>query len=387
MRAPRQPGNSEIAAWFLAQHFAPHSALPSERMLGELLGLSRFQIRQGLAELAAQGLLEATRDGWRMSATDMLDFSRAIVVLTLKTVAPSPGEMTIANQSPRIWQGMETAAQAHGVRLVTVLATDFGPPFVRRLMRQRPLGVVFLHDVVESGMALPVVQAAWSAEIPCVALGDWIRPDEIDRWPADVVLSDHAGGIAALVHWLHARGVRRPWMVGWREQPPRPPSLWWNARLAGYAAACSALNLTVAPTVEPFGISKFSYDEESLIDQARILAGYILEPLESGADAFLMMNDGPALIIGRALQNLKKIFTHNVQTTGFDNCLTAFPATYLALCGKKPVATFDKDESANGVQIIELLLQRIAGRLPSVPQRVLVPGRVVECEPSKNGWL
>ena len=354
-------------------------------MLGELLGLSRFQVRQGLAELAARGKLEATRDGWRMSADELLDFARAIVVLTVKTVAPSPGEMTIANQSPRIWQGMETAAQAHGIRLVTVMATDLGPHFVRRLMRQRPLGLVFLHDVVEAGTALPLMQAAWSAEIPCVALGDWIRPDEIDRWPADVVMSDHAGGSAALVHWLYARGVRRPWLVGWREQPPRPPSLWWNARQAGYAAACSSLSLPVAPTIEPFGTSDFSYDEKSLIDQARILAGYILEPLELGADAFLMMNDGPALVIGRALQNLQRIFTHDVQITGFDNCLTAFPAAYLALCGKKPVATFDKDELANGVQIIELLLQRLAGRLPSVPQRVLVPGQVVECKPSVDG--
>ncbi len=379
--SPTDPG--ELAGWFTAQRFAPGAMLPSERTLGEALGLSRFQVRQGLAALERQGCIEAARDGWRMSGgTEEATLDGAVVVLAARSSAPRPGSATVPNQAPRIWQGMEAAAGRHGLRLVTVLSHDLDQGFLRRLVRQRPVGLICLHDVVQSGQALAAVQAAWSAEIACVAAGDWVRPDEVDRWPADLVDGDHAGGAAALVRWLHARGARRPWLVGWRQQPALAPCRWWAARQAGFAAACAESGLAAPPALDPYGNPQFTFDQAGLLDQARILAGFLLEPLQAGADAFLMHNDGPALIISAALRLLGHRAEREVLVTGFDNCADSLPPDFRRLCPGGPLATYDKDEASIGARLVEVLVQRRSGRLPPEPQRLIVPGRLVELPPS-----
>lgn len=188
--------------------------------------------------------------------------------------------------------------------------------------------------------------------------------------------------MAALVHWLHARGARRPWMVGWRQQPAMAPCRWWEARQTGFATACAGLGLAAPPVVDPLANPQFAFDQAGLLDQARILAGYLIEPLQAGADAFLMLNDGPALIIGAALRLLGRQANRDVLVTGFDNCVGSVPLEFQRLCPGGPLATFDKDEVAIGARLIEVLVQRRAGRLPPEPQRLVVPGRLVELPPS-----
>lgn len=377
---PPSGAESTILRWLAAQDFAPGTRLPSERDLGQALGLSRHQVRQTLISLERRGPIVRTKDGWWTCDQGDAELTGAVVVFAAHPAATLPDARPSWNYLSRIWEGMTVAAARHGIRLMTILSGDVDPGLVRRLAKQRPLGVVCLGDAVRQGQALALAKALWSAEIPVVAMGDWIRPHELDQWPADLVLGGHAHGMHQQLAWLHARGARRPWLIGCREIQPVPPALWWQTRQDAFRASCHDLSLTVPPPCAPLVDPAFDYTLEGFAEQARITAGYLIAPLAAGADAFLCANDPEAFRLRLALTLLGHPPAHDHLLAGFDNNHALIDIHVSTWCGGGPQITYDKDDAAMGRKLIELLILRHQHLLPAAPQRVTIEGRLIDLQ-------
>lgn len=374
-------GESDVREWFAAQAFSAGAKLPSERELVTLLTQSRHQVKQAFSALERQGLIERRDGGWWMRGGEAADLTDALVVFAAQSPAPMPGTIPMPNQMSRIWKGMAIAAERHGVRLTTLLAPEVNPGVLKTLSEQRPLGVVCLGDSVISGQALLLARAAWSAEIPVVAMGDWVQPADLNQWPADLVFTSHAQGTRDVVHWLYAQGVRQPYLLGIRTLGGTAPSMWWNERQAGFAAACSELGLSVSPPCIALEDPEFDYGQHGLDEQARIFSGYLIAPLAAGADAFLCVNDLPAFSMAKALRLLGRKPNRDVLLAGFDNNQLVVSRDFWTMAGGGPLVTYDKKDVAMGEALIDLLMQRRRHTLPSIPQRVTLPGQLIELDP------
>jgi DNA-binding LacI/PurR family transcriptional regulator len=281
----------------------------------------------------------------------------------------------------RVWRGLALAAERLGVRLTTLLAPEVTPGIIKKLSQQRPLGVICLSDSVASGQALVLARAAWSAEIPVVAMGDWVQPQELNLWPADLIFTSHAQGTRDLVHWLHAKGARKPWLLGLRTVSNSFSTIWRAERQAGFKTACTELGLPIPPHCMPLEDPHFRYVRESLYEQARIFAGYLIDPLAEGADAFLCANDVPAFSMAKALHLLGRIPNRDVLLAGFDNNHLVVPTDFWSLAGGGALVTYDKFDSSVGEKLLDVLMQRRQHDLPSSPQRITLPGKLIEMNP------
>ncbi|MCV7369571.1 GntR family transcriptional regulator [Mycolicibacterium duvalii] len=116
----------QIVADVLSGEMAPGEALPSERRLAEVLGVSRPAIREALKRLAAAGLVEV-RQG---DATTVRDFRRTAGLDLLPRLLVREGELDLAvvrsiletrlHNGPKV---AELAAQRQGPELAGALTT------------------------------------------------------------------------------------------------------------------------------------------------------------------------------------------------------------------------------------------------------------------------
>jgi DNA-binding LacI/PurR family transcriptional regulator len=122
---------------------------------------------------------------------------------------------------------------------------------------------------------------------------------------------------------------------------------------------------------------------ENLDQRARQYAGFLIEWLRGpdAADAILVATDADLYPVARACRLCGREPGRDVLLAGYDNFWEA--------CWEReheplvPAATVDKDNHACGVALVDLLLERIAGRLPAEPQRRwIVPQLVV---PERGG--
>lgn len=381
--SPRHRARQIMRQWISRGVLAGGQPLPSERMLGENLGISRTVVRNVVNELVEEGLIVQDKGGCRLVRVEedsaKINSSElvqsAIAVLTSLS-APREDHHLEPGWVEHMTQGAIAGSRQFGRDVMIVHPERMADGGVGRLLSARPLGVV----VPEPGRPLPG-QGLWlhrlaSAGIPVVVFGDSEELADFDR-----VMPDHEGGTYELTRWVISQGRKRIANLAGNQND----SYWYQNRMRGYNRAMREAGLqpmlpeiyTPLNSVLPDDFGPRMTIEAKFDIERHQVAGHIA-PLLNGddpVDAILVGNDGQAIIAAAALRVLGKEPGRDVLLVGYDNiwsgCLERKWESAM------PAATVDKCNSQIGQELVRLLMDRVEGRLPQEPQRRIVPSRLV----------
>jgi DNA-binding LacI/PurR family transcriptional regulator len=353
------------------------AVLPAERELCVLLGVSRTCLRGLLQGLEERGFVTQLSPRKRrlehLGAEEPqrlptpIALPATIAVLSDVAIQFDPATFTHRGFTAFVGNSVITTLQRSTWHALVVNPRSHSVEDFQRLLAQRPAGLVVLreratHDVVEAELA-----AAARAGVPTVAMAF-----DRDYPKADRVRFDHAAGAAELTRLVAARGCRRILRV-WPEAGPGGDHAWLAGRDRGYLQACAELGLEPLPVLRHRTWPVPVVDAETFADSARHLAGSLLE--HGDFDAVMAVTDGLVPTLGSALRRLGRDPLEDCPIVGFDHywlgtdtrCYEPTP----------PLATIDKDQTATGQALVELLQARIEGRLPPEPQLRMMPPRLV----------
>jgi len=359
----------DLRQWISEGVLPAGQSLPAERTLAEQLGTNRKTLRTALSVLDAEGVLRSnggrirtvTAPGPRSTSA----MSDAIAVLTPLPEAPAPGHRT-GGWNEVIGQGAISAIGEAGFHALALNPMRLDEAGMERLVQDHPRGVV-LTDLSDSDLAKRLAGYLRSRGVQLAVYGD--PPDFAE---CDCITSDHAEGAYQLTRWLIAKGRRRivnVWPVG-------AEGYWFGYRQAGHIRAMQEAGLEALPPVRLPWPTR-GYPEADFRASARQLAGAMLE--EWGPklpfDAIQLASDGHVCLAAAALRLFGAIPNEDVGITGYDNFFA--DSIYRAFEPTWPLATVDKLNDHMGRSLVELLLERAAGRLPEGPRHLVIAPRLV----------
>ncbi|MEM6391553.1 MAG: GntR family transcriptional regulator [Planctomycetota bacterium] len=348
--------------------------LPSERRLADELSLPRAVVRASLLELEREGLIECMRGSGRQVAQPHRRLGRgtiAVVIAAEITPGGPPKHPARSSYQAGVALGAlqrreQPALIVHPRRLI-----DEGVDWLRR---HNVMGVVVVQWNSDDFDLEPTLQDIREAGIDLVMYSSDDRPRPCDR-----VFSDHAAGAAMLTRWLVEQG--RPRILRfWRMEAPRH---WLNERDRGHEAELQRLGLEPLPAVSvisPIGCDISPAEPDS--DYEPLIAmemGYLYPYLCGGGqpriDAIMTATDRHALEASDAVRRLGLEPGKDVAIVGYDQDHPLLIGDYPKAV--PPNASVDRDNDRIGQAMSDMLLDRLAGKLPNEPQSVSIKPTLV----------
>jgi DNA-binding LacI/PurR family transcriptional regulator len=372
--APRERVIETLKDWIDSGQLAPGKSLPSERALASSLNVSRVTVRAALKELFDDGLLTPAAPGGprRVSPAVPMRTSHlmehAIAMLSDAQPLPPGAALLRGWDSFTHWQAGRSFERA-GFHVLNLNSGRLLEGGLKALLAQRPRGLLASHDAGESALGRRVIDACAKRGVAVVVNGDSPQLAQYDRAEAD-----HEQGAYDLTRWLLARGRRRV-LCFWRFPQEHE---WLRRRAAGYERAMREAGLEPLPVLRTAEFSSRTNDREEFGHMVRTVAGYLVEHLTgpNSVDAIMTATDPHAYQVAAACRLFGRRPNVDLLIAGFDNTWRDEPARPFESVG--PIVSADKRNDLIGETLARLLLDRIAGKLPTVPQRVLVPCEVVE---------
>jgi DNA-binding LacI/PurR family transcriptional regulator len=361
-----------VRFWIEQRRLVAGDRLPSERVLSRRLGVARGTLRSALDRLQSEGLIR--QDGRhrivRETGPKPGVVSQSIVVIGDAPRAPADGRQTTGWED-FIETGAFDAIRERGLHALAVNTNRLVTDGAGILVRERPLGCLVSRIAGESVIGMELMSALSFSGLRVVAYGD--HPGLA---PYDRVASDHAWGARALTEWLLARGRKRILRV-WPACATDPA--WLRQRDAGHERAMEEAGLdTIPPLRFPF---REIGDDRGLFEQdCRLMAGYMVEHFRSARpiDAVMVVSDRTIYNVAAVCRIMGKEAGRDVLVVGYDN--------YWQDCVERawepfaPSATVDKMNAKMGTEMVDLLMQRVEGRLSDEPQLRLIEPKLVVCE-------
>jgi DNA-binding LacI/PurR family transcriptional regulator len=375
--APRVRVARTIRQWIGEGHLPRGERLPSEQALAEQMSVSRLTVRAALRELEEQGLLECFPRRGRVVAENVQPTRSpmADVVAILDDPHKGGGGRRHSGWHQAIHDGASEAIHSVGLHVLTLNPEKLDAPDFDHVLRARPNGMIVLKYALDDEHGRRLAAALKSANIPFVVYGQspqWIA--------ADTVTSDHAAGAYELARWLISRGCRRI-LRYWAWQPElhgRPH--WLAQRDEGYERACREAGIEPLPAVD-YNVPHASPNDDPRAVHDRdihTVAGYLIPHFmgEQKIDAVMGISDGVTYAIRDALRLFNVQPTRDVLVVGYDNYWAEAPARRWS--SESPLAaTVDKLNFELGEALVQLLQERVTGRLPAEPQHRLVQPKLV----------
>lgn len=346
--------------------------LPSERQLSEQLGVGRTVVRQALAELNGEGLLERSGPRSRRVTFDRGEdlpawIKRSVAILT-------PGRLAGGKSATRArWLQYTTLGtidhlRERDVHAITLSLGAIDNAELQRLARSKPLGILIPELSGGEVDIVPLADLFQGHGVPVVCYGGSPTLSRFDR-----VASDHEAGSLELTRSLIRRGCRslvRFW--------PRPWDTYWlEARSRGLHSALAEAGLDRHPIVE-FPVTSAPIDDRVRFEYVvKQVAGFLLEPLRKyRPDALLMATDRDVAYAAAALRLHGLEPGRDVLIAGYDN--------YFQHCEERafesalPAFTVDKGNQRAGTEMVQLLLDRASKALPEERQLRVIAQEVIE---------
>jgi DNA-binding LacI/PurR family transcriptional regulator len=384
---PRTKVLRVLRSWIQEGRFHPGELLPSERVIARELGVARETVRAVVDQLTSEGLVGPAREKARRVVRGLATVPDDAALLGHTVAIVTETYMDDQHpwwRSPGYDSYIDTQAAAligqAGLNALTVHPDRLRAGGPQYIAQHRPFGVLVTYNVADAEPGRQILEACRQHAIPVVAYGDAPALSEFDR-----VTSDHAAGAAQLTAWLVARGHRRiARFVGDIDETAGAPT-WVRRRREGYEQAMAAAGLQALPGIQtmPFTLEieeAVDHDPAAYAHLTRAYAGYLLEHLNAPepVTAFLAINDRIAYRLNGALRLLGKTPGRDVLVVGYDgswrdNSERQWEPT-------PPAATVDKQNREIARELVQLLLDRAAGRVPSAPQRRACPPKLVEVD-------
>lgn len=292
--------------------------------------------------------------------------SQTIVLITDHGLASSSRVFTGASSS--VVSGVIDRTSQHGLNFLRVHADQATEEWLTDLIAARPHGVVMSCWNRPIEWQLKVLARLRAQHIPVVAWGDSPYFNDFDH-----LGSDHVSGTVGLVHALAAAGRKRllrVWTI--------PSTVAWiAAHNQGYDTATAALQLEQIPAVyiEGFADRGQPPSERNFRIRVRQFAGHLAEHLHS-ANAIDAIMVGTDCEVPVAIAACRLFGRADIPVTGYDNYWDLAPEREWE--PTPPFATVDKGNHLIGEELVDLLLARRSGTLPSEPQRRPIAQQIVE---------
>ena len=339
--------------------------MPPHRTLIKEYGLGQATIDRFYKQLEKDGYIERMeRKGIFVTPPEKRKSEAAGNLMNRSVLVVSTGPaMPLENHKQTGWLYFLALGAISELRMSTCNAMSLDPANISKSdieywMQHPPAGVVMIGDLIASPAMLDAAERFKSVGVPIVLYGDEPELRDFDR-----VVSDHEQGNYELTKWLLERGCRRI-------LPVRKAGIyhsWLQMRDRGYERAMSEAGIApLSPCLHPgYWNALFSREFDSAVDiVAKSLAAYIAE--NGTIDAVMAITDGDINVRAAACRMLGMEPNRDVLFVGYDHYWEdvkerAFEKT-------APLATVDKRNLEIGAQLVQLLNDRIAGRVDEAPQ-------------------
>lgn len=349
--------STQIADAIEQGRYHPGDRLPSETQLAAEFGVSRGTLRQALASLRSDGLIEAVaaRGHFVRSATPPTAEARRRVV---GVVVPSVAKPYV----PDLLAGIEDELHRRGYSMLVGSSgstREQQAGRVRRIVDEGVSGLIAYPIDYEPDPAL-FLQLA-SAGFPIVLVDRYLIGQAFDA-----VLSDNEGGAFAVVMHLIEQGHRRIAFVSTDNLATTSVA----ERLQGYQQALAAAGIPAdrglvfggLPVVRTWPHDYRAASKENVARIGRFLA-------KSDATAVFALHDHLALDVLDAARQLGRMVPDDLALVGFDD-------DPLAEALAVPLTTVAQPRERMGRVAAGLVLDRIEGKRTEI-ERIVLPTRLV----------
>lgn len=372
---PRSRVVQTLRSWIEEGKLVGGDRLPSEMDLAAKMQVARVTIRWALKELEDANLIRQegrSRIVVRQPRRERrMLLSDAVAVLSDDPAMPD-GSKRSGGFEKYIQIGVMEAIGDAGLHAMLLRADKMGGAHLQRLIGEHPRGVITLRDAVRSEVGRDVVKQLLAAEIPVVCYGS----STVSGF-CDTVASNHELGQYQVVKYLIERGCRRILRL-WPGEQEQASKEWLEARNAGYERALREAGLPILEPICPLIPTQQLSFREAFDVQKRIYVGHLAPHLlgPNPVDAIAVVSDGPVFAAAGACRLLGKQPQKDVLLAGYDNYWAESHAHELE--ASVPLVTVDKRNAAIGQALVDMLLARAEGTLPSEPQlRLVAPELVV----------
>lgn len=376
-----------ILDWINRQELATGQRLPTERDLVAQLRTNRHAVREAIARLCAEGIIEAASPRIRVVAARPDDAPAIVGILSNIDLPDHSGAVPRSKIGPQRLLGMICALQEDG-RQPLILRPTEKTAQIKRLLRSAGAGALVIQDDVFDGQSKAMaMQLVKESDVPVCSVADKLTPEEVANLPGIVLAADHARGCAMLVRHLANRGCRRILRV-FPGDISGKKHFWLEERNKGYETECLACGLEPQrPLFLPNLLEKDTY--ESFDAHARLYAGFLIEHLtrDELPVGLLVLNDGIFHYAAAACRRLGYEPGREVLIAGYDNYWSEFserriwepsvPEATIALgyrrTGEAAIAALERIRAGRAYQSFEQELMMIEPEL-LLPARPQIPG-------------
>lgn len=349
-------------------------SVPPEREIAARLGISLSSVQRALKTLEQDGLLVRGRGRERKIAHTQPDES-GLLADTVIVMGEEGFNRPIVNPV-RGWGAFVAVGALHalgdgGEHTLVIKPQELTRQRMERLLRGRPHGLIIPEVVVAGWDSAFWARLSREANVPVAIYGDEAGGESFDR-----VAPDHHQGAYELTKLLLSRGRR---MI-LQQMPEVHPRRWMLARRSGYERAMQEAGLTPLPPL--YLTLEVGQGQSEAAHRSRVqmtLGALVIASKPSPIDAVMALSDWCVTPLVHALRDWGKTPNQDIDVVGYDDFWeeVKLPAD---MQPERPLASIDKNNLESGQQLVSLLRDRIAGKLPPEPQCILIPPILKSCE-------
>jgi GntR family transcriptional regulator of arabinose operon len=325
------------------------AVLPTENELSAVYQVSRGTIRMVLGELENEGYVRRERGrGTFVARAELIESSRRNTHSTLSFIVPYVRDSYVSS----ILLGIENAARLSGYSvLFSHVENDLEKQeqALRSASDQGAAGIV-LYPVASKVQSV-VLPELISRRYPIVLVDRYIRGIS-----SDYVMSDNFGGGLMATQHLLGLGHRRIAFLSWTEQAST-----FEHRKMGYRQAMQEAGISPDPALEWEVIGYPEIDQGAL--EKRLSEAW-------RPTAIFTANDQLALAVLRAARSLDISIPEEIALVGFDNLDISAHVNI-------PLTTVAQPAFEIGKTAAELVMDRIAQKIPPDPQARILPVKLM----------
>ncbi|HCE42585.1 MAG TPA: hypothetical protein DET40_03455 [Lentisphaeria bacterium] len=373
--SPRARVVRTLRDWIQNGHLEPGERLPGEMDIAEKLDVSRGTVRTALRHLEDDGIIKSIANGrgrevagseTRRSANPLEKF-----FVALSNLSEDPSRYAKSHMMWSVEAGVIDRCSRIGYHSMMLNASCLKDGSFVNMIRNSPAGILLSHNIVESGdLCRQALSEACAMKIPVVINGDGDGLQKFDR-----IISDHESGACLLAEYLIKKGCRKILRV-W-SSPDVP--YWVRDRNRGYEKAVLESGLKTVPSVCIDNLAvRVPGNKKNFEARTRQYMGYLVEHLTKPepADAIMLTCDTDYFPAAAACRFFNKVPGRDILLVGYDNTWQECEERQWE--SSVPAATVDKRNFQIGGEMIDLLMARINGKLPSKPQLVKIKSQLVE---------
>ena len=361
--------------WVKSGQLRPGQRIPAERALSRQLGVDRAVVRRSISYLIQEGLVMQASP--RIRVVDVGLSRSRFMSGAVAVLCPAP-ELTDPGHAHPGWleyisRGALEELRRRNQSVLTVHPKMFSEQEVQQLICEQPLGIVLPELSGGYELSKQLMRFAEEAAVPLVAYGE--EPESLG---VDHVSSDHQAGARQVTEWMIKQGRRRILPVFER----RNDQLWVASRLRGYEEAMRAGGLEPLEALFVPTVPECMHSRQIFMDGVYQCAGALLSRMrdKNRPDALLAVSDRQAYTAAAACREFGLTPHQDVGIAGYDNYWEDCRyEQVLEPCG--PQVTMDKRNPEVGRLLVDMLFDRVEGRLPDGPQSRIVPPELIVAPP------